>query len=467
MSEWKAFERTLSEISEELKRGHITLLLLAIFAYPSYIIVDWFVSPERWLLLAGLRIAIGLYALVGFLWFRRIPARNHIYLVYLTVWVVSFCQMIITLIAGEITYLLASALVPMAVGSLIPVNLRNAIGINLIMFVFIFLMPYMFLGFIPGNETMGVYGLITGIVACVLSSFISVSIFNLRESQLASYKMLQQKNEETLALAEDNKRQKEAADTALAELVSVVSSLKEATERIQQASSHLSSFAEEMRTSISEVMRSNEDIYRSIGEVDTMLQNNKDAILKFSEWEKGEATNSRKKLVNITREMSNTVAEIGNITNIVTNISRKTHILALNAVIEATRTGASDSFGVIATRMRDFSEEVRKNAREIVGLTRKLQNISENLLIIVDYYTKRSDDFGEEFLKTSEGIDVIAEEMSRVRQRAETLSLASQEQIQTINVLVDSAVGLKSLVEDLNLLMDRVRETDERIRRGT
>ena len=417
--------------------------------------------------MAGLRIAIGLYALVGFLWFRRIPARNHIYLVYLTVWVVSFCQMIITLIAGEITYLLASALVPMAVGSLIPVNLRNAIGINLIMFVFIFLMPYMFLGFIPGNETMGVYGLITGIVACVLSSFISVSIFNLRESQLASYKMLQQKNEETLALAEDNKRQKEAADTALAELVSVVSSLKEATERIQQASSHLSSFAEEMRTSISEVMRSNEDIYRSIGEVDTMLQNNKDAILKFSEWEKGEATNSRKKLVNITREMSNTVAEIGNITNIVTNISRKTHILALNAVIEATRTGASDSFGVIATRMRDFSEEVRKNAREIVGLTRKLQNISENLLIIVDYYTKRSDDFGEEFLKTSEGIDVIAEEMSRVRQRAETLSLASQEQIQTINVLVDSAVGLKSLVEDLNLLMDRVRETDERIRRGT
>ncbi len=451
------------EMADFVKKGHLTALFLGIFAYPSFMLVDWFVRPENFASALAVRLAFSLFALLGFFLFRKIPARNHLPLVYLTVSLISICQVSITLIVHEITYLLASVMILFVVGSLIPMSLTHAVVLGSVMFVFIYLIPFLAL-INPSNLVMGIYGLVTGIVGATLSGFTSITIFRMRVRELASYAEIRAKNQELLELAEENRRQAEISKMALSELASMVSPLADAVERIRQASSHLSSSAEEMRTGISETARANEEVSLSISRVDSVIQASRKTITDFGRWEREEASPSRDRLLEVTSKMSETVSEIGKISAMVTDMSRKTHILALNAGIETARSGAAGSFGVIAKRMREFSEETRGKTGEILNLLRKLENQSGALSTLMEVYASQSRAAAESFTKTIDEFDSAAGQISIIRQMSEAVASVAEEQSRAISALAESAVELNGLVEDLRAIMIRLDEAEKRIK---
>jgi len=452
------------EMAEFIKRGHLTALFLAIFAYPSFMLVDWLVRPESFVAAAAIRLFFSLFALFGFLLFRKIPARNHIPLVYLTVSLISICQLFVTFIVREITYLLASVMILFVVGSLIPMSLTHTAVINSVMFVVIYLIPFLILGLNPSTLVMGTYGLITGIVGSVLSGFTSVTMFRMRTREKASYDELRAKNQELLDLAEENRRQVEISRMALSELTGMVASLADAVEKIRQASSHLSSSAEEMRAGISESARANEEVSLSITKVDSVLQTIRKTITDFGRWEREEASLSRDKLLEVTSRMSETVSEIGKMSAVVTDMSRKTHILALNAGIETARSGAAGSFDVIAKRMREFSEETREKTGEILRLLRTLEEQSGALSNLMEVYAGQSRAAAESFTRTIDEFDSAAGQISIIRQRSEAVASLAEEQAKAISALAESAVELDRLVEDLRAIMIRLNEAENRIK---
>ncbi len=453
------------DIYEDIKRGMLTALGLAVPAYPAYMLVDWFVRPDRFAIAAAFRLVIALYSLACFIFFRRVSARHSIPLLYLTVILISLCQIAITLTVGEITYLLASAIILFVIASLIPTRLRDAIALNLIMFCAIFLVPYLFLGMSPSNQVMGIYGLITGLAAASLSVIISVRMFRMKELQIASYKELQTKNEELADLADRNKKQAETAISALGEIAEAIKSLADAILRVQQESSQLSASAEEMRAGILEMAGATERIYASIGEIDARLQKSKQAVVAFGQYEKGEATDKRRKLIEVAYDMADNVSEIGKISDVVTGMARKTHILALNAGIETATKGSSGSFSIIAGRMREFSEEVRSKTREIVSLVKSLENTAQILSHLLVDYDSRASMAVNNFAVTVEEIDAVADNMATIIQKAESIASASREQIAAISNLAVSAARLDDLVGDLQSLMSHITDAEEKIRK--
>ena len=66
--------------------------------------------------------------------------------------------------------------------------------------------------------------------------------------------------------------------------------------------------------------------------------------------------------------------QIGQITEIMTDIARQTHLLSLNAAIEAARAGDyGRGFAVVASQIRKLAEEAQQSAREIVKLISGMQ----------------------------------------------------------------------------------------------
>jgi methyl-accepting chemotaxis protein len=131
--------------------------------------------------------------------------------------------------------------------------------------------------------------------------------------------------------------------------------------------------------------------------------------------------------------------EIGDIVEVITNISDQTNLLALNAAIEAARAGEMGrGFAVVADEVRKLAEQAAESAKQITDLIHSIQG------------------------ETKRAVDSMAESMQVVGQGMQTVSRAG-ESFEQIRAAVDSVA---QQIEEVSQALARMSEGAKQFREG-
>ncbi len=144
---------------------------------------------------------------------------------------------------------------------------------------------------------------------------------------------------------------------------------------------------------------------------------------------------------------SEKVGQIGELTNVILDISSRTNLLALNASIEAARAGeAGKGFAVVATEISALAENSRQTASNIQGIsgevTDAVNHLAENAQKALDYINgtvlKDYDEFvitGEKYEHTA---DIMDDMLHTFDDKATHLNAIMTEMVDSVKMITDS-----------------------------
>ena len=170
--------------------------------------------------------------------------------------------------------------------------------------------------------------------------------------------------------------------------------------------------------------------------------------------------------------------EIGNITGVITEITQKTNLLALNAAIIAAQAGEHGrSFAVVAEEVRSLSQEAAKSTGEITGIVEEIQaftretvdhigqtrnlvtqglakgNVLEASLQQILQSSGQAMDMAHDIRKATREVAKAVESVSRsiedLGEMSSQVSVASREQAQGTRSIVQSIEEVMNMADDM------------------
>ena len=187
-------------------------------------------------------------------------------------------------------------------------------------------------------------------------------------------------------------------------LTSVIEGLQNAYRRVTSASGKVASASRQLARDTFVQASSLEETVSSMEEIDATTRKNADnagftdSIVKDSAGGIRDANTSVSQLMRSMEDISRSSEETRHIVKSIDEIAFQTNLLALNAAVEAARAGeAGAGFAVVADEVRNLAMRVAdaaKNTAEIIESTiRKVQDGSELVSIVNETFAKIEQDF--------------------------------------------------------------------------
>ncbi|MDP2828385.1 MAG: methyl-accepting chemotaxis protein [Sulfuricellaceae bacterium] len=207
---------------------------------------------------------------------------------------------------------------------------------------------------------------------------------------------------------------KDDANATVAQLTTIVTQIKEATDTINTAAreisagnSDLSQRTEEQASSLEETASSMEELTSTVKQnADNARQANQLAIGASSLADKGGAVVGE--LVTTMEQIADSSTKIAEIIGTIDGIAFQTNILALNAAVEAARAGEQGrGFAVVASEVRNLAQRSANAAKEIKHL------INESVSKVMRGQGQ-ADDAGQSMQEIVTGIKRVTDIMSEI-----------------------------------------------------
>ncbi|WP_333122959.1 methyl-accepting chemotaxis protein [Microcoleus sp. Pol11C3] len=148
--------------------------------------------------------------------------------------------------------------------------------------------------------------------------------------------------------------------------------------------------------------------------------------------------------------LSQQTNQIANITNLVSDLANQTNMLAINATVEAVRTGEQGKgFGVVATEIRRLADQSKKSSAQINDLINGIKNSINKTVMVTDEGKKTLDNS----LKLTEG---TADNFNNVANAINSVVVSSQ---QIYLNTKQQAIAIEQVVEAMNVLNKGATET--------
>ena len=141
-----------------------------------------------------------------------------------------------------------------------------------------------------------------------------------------------------------------------------------------------------------------------------------------------------------------TTRDIGTIVEVIADIAHRTSVLSLNAALEADRAGEQgDAFALIASEIRDLSDDARRQASDIERL--------------IQTFLERQDEVVQRVSGGIEDLSGAADAIDTLRSRLEATTEGSGHISDQIGVLADGFAAVADAIDNMRTRVEEVAQT--------
>jgi len=143
--------------------------------------------------------------------------------------------------------------------------------------------------------------------------------------------------------------------------------------------------------------------------------------------------------------LSEQTGQIGNITNLVSDLANQTNMLALNAAVEAARAGDHGrGFAVVAGEIRKLADQSKKSAERINALVGEIQKATNATVMATEEGTKTVEEGIRQAQATAEAFNNLAGAISGAFESVQQISLNVRQQATAIGQVAQAMEALNA-----------------------
>ena len=246
------------------------------------------------------------------------------------------------------------------------------------------------------------------------------------------------------------------------ELASSAEEMNASTQQVSSAIQQISKGSQEQADKVEETARIMKEVSASVDDVSGSAESSvESATVATTNVEEGrkaveETVKKMQEIQKVVASSSDTIEtlgdrskEIGEIVDVITNITDQTNLLALNAAIEAARAGEQGrGFAVVADEVKALAEDSREAAERISKMIKEIQSETDKAVLSMKQGTKEVEEGMILVSQTDTSFQQISGATNKVNNEIGGISAATQQQKSGTEQVAAAVDAIASIAEE-------------------